>query len=157
MSETLVDFAAERAVLSGVYQYGENAYDDVSDIIQNANTFYDETNQALYKCFEHLITKRELKTLDQSSVMAAAAELGYSFIFERPDELAHVKAIMHSQIKPENVRMWAAQIRKLQISRMLRSQLSSAIVDINKVTGNESIDSIVGIAENCVFDFSQLY
>lgn len=156
MNQPLVDYAAERAVLSGIYQYGENSYDDVSDIIQNSNTFFDETNQALYKCFEYLITKRELKTLDQSSVMAAAHELGLGFIFDRPDELAHVKSVMNSQIKPENVRMWAAQIRKLQISRLLKLQLSSAIFDIEKITGNESIDSIVGIAENCVFDFSQL-
>lgn len=156
MSETLVDYAAERAVLSGIFLYGEAAYDDVSDVIGQPTVFVDETNQALYKCFEYLIEKRELKELDKSSVMSAANELGYGFMFENPDELSHVKAIMNSQVKPDNVRHWAAQIRKLQIARLLKVQLSSAMVDIDKITGNESIDQILGMAENAVFDFGQL-
>ncbi len=156
MNQPLVDFAAERAVLSGIFSYGESAYDDVSDVIGQPQAFFDETNQALYKCFEYLIEKRELKELDKSSVMSAATELGYGYIFERPDELSHVKSIMNGQVKPDNVRHWAAQIRKLQIARMLKTQLLSATFDIDKITGHESIDAILGIAENSVFDFSQL-
>lgn len=156
MEDKLVDFAAERAVLAGIYTYGENAYVDVSDIVQQSTVFADEVNQCLYKCFSYLLEKRELKTLDSSSVMAIANELGYSFIFENPDNLSQVKSIFNSQVRLENVRHWAAQIRKLQVARLLRIQLDTAIIDINKVTGNESIDSIVAIAENAVFDFSEL-
>jgi len=156
MNQSLVDVAAERAVLAGIFHYGANAYDDVSDIIQQPTVFADEVNQALYKCFEYLISKRELKTLDTSSVMASANELGYSFLFDNPDNLSQIKSIFHSQVKIENVRFWGAQLRKLQIARLLRTQLSTAIVDIDKVSGNESIDAIVAIAENAVFDFSSL-
>ena len=154
--QVLVDLAAERAVLGGIYTYGEDAYVDVSDIIQQPTVFSDTSNQALYKIFSFLIEKREMKNLDQSSVMSAANELGFNFLFEKPDELSHVKSILHSQIRLENVRFWAAQIRKLQIARMLRDQLSSAIVDIEQLTGKESVDAIVGIAENSIFDFGEL-
>lgn len=156
MDQSLVDFAAERTVLAGIFNYGETAYVDVVDIVQQPTAFYDEVNQILYKCFSHLIEKRGLKQLDQSSVMGAANELGYSFIFEKPDDLAHIKSVFHSQVRLENVRHWAAQIRKLQIARLLRNQLNSAVVDVEKITGNESIDTIVAIAENAIFDFSDL-
>jgi replicative DNA helicase len=154
--QVLVDLAAERAVLGGIYTYGEDAFVDVSDIIQQPTVFSDSSNQALYKIFQFLIEKRELKQLDQSSIMSAANELGFSYLFERPDELSHVKSIMHSQVRLENVRFWAAQIRKLQVARLLRDQLSSAIVSIEQLTGKESVDAIVGIAENAVFDFGEL-
>lgn len=156
MNLPLTDLAAERAVLAGIYKYGENAYADVSDIIQQTTVFSDEANQAIYKCFSHLIEKREMKSLDQSSVMAAANELGYSFLFDNADELSHVRSIFSTQVNLENVRYWAGQIRKLEIGRLLKNQLSSAIFDIDKITGTESVDSIVAIAENAVFDFSQL-
>lgn len=156
MNQPLTDFAAERAVLAGIFHYGANAYDDVSDVIQQPSVFADEVNQALYKCFEYLIAKRELKTLDISSVMAAANELGFSFLFDHPDNLSQIKSIFHSQVKLENVRFWGGQLRKLQIGRLLRNQLNAAIVDIDKIDGNESVDAIVAIAENAVFDFSSL-
>lgn len=156
INQKLVDPAAERAVLAGIYHYGEVAYDEVSDIVQQSTTFDDEINQIVYKCFTYLLEKKELKVLDQSSVMAAANELGFSFIFEKPDDLSHIKSIFHSQVQLNNIRVWAAQIRKLHIARMLRTQLSTAIVDIEKVTGNESVDAIVAIAENSVFDFGEL-
>lgn len=156
MNTNLVDYAAERTVLAGIFHYGEEAYSDVSDIISQASTFVDEVNQCLYNCFSHLIEKRELKKLDQSSVMAAAHELGYSFIFEKPDDLSQVRTIFNSQVRLDNVRYWAGQIRKLHIARLLKNQLESAIVDVSKVTGSESVDTILAIAENAVFDFSQL-
>lgn len=150
------DLVAERSVLAGIYTYGENAYIEVADVIQQPTAFMDETNQALYKCFSHLIEKKGLKNLDQSSVLSASGELGYSWLFEKPEQLSHVKTIFNSQIRLENVRLWAAKIRKLQIARMLRLQLETAIVDVNKINGSESVDAIVGIAENAVFDFSEL-
>lgn len=156
MSEPLVDLAGERAVLAGIYSYGEDAYLDVSDIIQQPTVFTDKTNEALWKCFSYLIEKRELKNIDQSSVLSAANELGFSYLFEKTEELSHVRSIFNSQVKLENVRFWAGQIRKLQIARMLKNQLSSAIFDIDKITGSESVDSIVAIAENAIFDFGEL-
>ena len=150
------DLIAERSVLAGVYTYGENAYIEVADVIQQPTAFVDDTNQALYKCFSHLIEAKGIKLLDQSSVLSAAHELGYSWLFEKPEQLSHVKTIFNSQIRLENVRLWASKIRKLQIARLLRQQLETAIFDVNKLTGAESVDAIMGIAENAVFDFGEL-
>ena len=49
MSEMiLTDPAAERAVLSGVFNYGNNAYFDVAGIV-NENTFTVDSNAGIFK------------------------------------------------------------------------------------------------------------
>ena len=57
----LVDPAAERAVLSGIFCYGEEAYLDVSDLISKPESFQIDVNQAIYQCYKHLFEKRESK------------------------------------------------------------------------------------------------
>ena len=53
----LSDVGAERAVLSGICQYGLDAYIDVSDII-TANTFTQQYNQTLYRCLASFFDRR---------------------------------------------------------------------------------------------------
>lgn len=149
------DLAAERAVLSGIYQHGENAYLDITDFVQT-DTFSDATNQAFFQCLCHLYEKRGMKQFDQASIMAAASELQLSWLFTDPNEVKHLKSLMNGRVLLENVRTWGAQIRKLQIARLLRTQLEAACVSIDELRGNEPIEQVLGIAENAVFDFTSL-
>ena len=50
----LTDPAAERAVLSGIFNHGNSAYFDVSDIV-NENTFTVDSNAIIYKCLKHIL------------------------------------------------------------------------------------------------------
>ena len=45
----LCDVSSERAVLGGIIRYGENAYLDIADIIQE-KTFTVDSNQIIYRC-----------------------------------------------------------------------------------------------------------
>jgi len=152
----LVDPAAERAVLSGIFCYGEEAYLDVSDLISKPESFQIDVNQAIYQCYKHLFEKRESKSIDQASLISAANELSLDFIFSSPDNQSILRSVMHGQIRKENVRYMAARVQKLHIARMLRNQLSYAISDIEKITGQESVSKIISIAENTIFDFSSI-
>lgn len=156
MIDSLVDAAAERAVLSGIFSYGEECFLDVSDIITKPESFKIDINQAVYTCYQHLFNVREQKTIDQASLMSAASELNLNFLFDNQDNQSCIRAIMHGQVRKENVRYMAGRIQKLHIARMLKNQLSFAITDIENITGQESIDRILAIAENTVFDFSSL-
>src|SRR5690606_16173950 len=60
------------------------------------------------------------------------------------------------RIEASNARRYAAQIRKLEIGRLLHQQLEEAQTDISKISGNETIANILGLAENRIFDFSSL-
>jgi replicative DNA helicase len=153
--DKLTDVIAERSVLSGLYQHGEQALLDVIDILQN-ETFTDEINQGLYKAFKHLYEKQNIKQFDTSSIISALKELQYDWIYERAENLRYLKSIFNAKVRLDNVRTWAAQIRKLQIARLLYEQLQSACVDIQEIKGSEPISQILGIAESAIFDFSNL-
>ena len=49
----LCDPASERAVLAGICNYGEDAYLDVADIVQESS-FTIDSNEIIYKCLKYL-------------------------------------------------------------------------------------------------------
>jgi len=63
---------------------------------------------------------------------------------------------IHTTIKLENIRAWAAKARKLEIANLLKAQLDEAGEEVSKVRGDEPIEHILGIAEKKIFDFTTL-
>lgn len=150
----LCDPAAERAVLAGIYTYGENAYLDIADIIQDSS-FTVDSNTILFKCLKHLFEHSHSK-IDIASIYSAAQEIGVSHILSKKEETQHLKAITDFPVSLENVRKFAAKIRKLEIARLLRKQLELAQDKILEVNGTEPISSIIGLAEDSIFNFTSL-
>lgn len=153
--EKLSDLAAERAVLAGLFHFGQSVYLDIANFVQK-DTFVDKSNQALFHCLHNLFTEKNVDKADNASMVSVAYELGYAWLFEKQDEARHVKSIFNTIIKEENVATWAAKIRKLQIARLLKEQLSQANLALDDVKGTEPITKIFGIAESAIFDFTSL-
>jgi len=153
--EELVDLAAERAVLAGVFTYGEDTYLDVSYLLR-ASTFTDDSNHIIWKCLKHLYEEKEIKEFDQASVLASASELNYSHMLDRPDEIKHLASIFHTKVLQSNVVTWAAKLRKLEIARLIREQLKDADRNLSDIKGTEPIEVILGMAEDAVLDFSTI-
>lgn len=157
MSKNLLvlnDPAAERAVLAGIYRYGEDAYLDVADIVQDSS-FTIDSNSIIFKCLKHLCDNNH-QTIDIASIYSVAQDLGVSHVLSKKEEAQHLKAITDFPVSLENVRKFAAKIRKLEIARLLRQQLENAGDKLLEINGNEPITSILGIAEDAVFNFSSL-
>jgi replicative DNA helicase len=150
----LCDPAAERAVLAGICQYGEAAYLDIADIIQETS-FTIDSNSIIFKCLKTLCENNQSK-IDIASIYSTAQEVGVSHILSKKEETQHLKAIMDFPVSLENVRRFAAKIRKLEIARLLRKQLEQTQDKILEVTGNEPISSIIGLAEDSIFNFTSL-
>jgi replicative DNA helicase len=91
-----------------------------------------------------------------ASIYAAAQDIGVSNIFSKKEEAQHLKAIIDFPVSLENVRKFAAKIRKLEIARLLRKQLEQAGDKLLEINGTEPIASILGVAEDAVFNFSSL-
>ena len=53
----LCDTAAERAVLAGICKYGEDAYLDIADIIQDTS-FTVDSNKTIYQCIKNILMRR---------------------------------------------------------------------------------------------------
>lgn len=151
----LCDPAAERAVLAGICSYGENAYLDVADIIQESS-FTIDSNSIIFKCLKTLFESENKSKIDIASIYSVAQELGVANVLNKKEEAQHLKAIMDFPVSEENVRKFAAKIRKLEIARLLRKQLEQTQDKILEVTGNEPISSIIGIAEDSIFNFTSL-
>ena len=152
---TLCDAAAERAVLAGMYNYGEDTYLDIADIVQESS-FTIDSNGMIFKCLKTLFDSHNHSKIDIASIYSVAQELGFASILAKKEETQHLKAIIDFPVSQENVRKFAAKIRKLEIARLLRKQLSIAQEKILDVTGNESISSILAVAEDSVFNFTSL-
>jgi replicative DNA helicase len=151
----LCDPASERAVLSGICKYGEDAYLDVADILQESS-FTIDSNSIIYKCLKHICENGSNITIDIASIYATGQDLGVANLLSKKEEAQHLRAILDFPVSLENVRKFAAKIRKLEIARLLRKQLEHAGDKLLEINGNESITSILGVAEDAVFNFSSL-
>jgi replicative DNA helicase len=149
----LCDPSAERAVLSGILQYGEDAFLDVSDLIQES-TFTVDSNQLIFRCLKTICEKHQKPNIDLALIYSTAQELEIGHILTKKEEALHLKAISDFPVNLENIRKFAAKIRKLEIARLLHKQLKTAQDKILDVNGSESISSIIGIAEDSVFNFA---
>jgi len=150
----LCDPSAERAVLAGICTFGDSAYLDVADIVQESS-FTIDSNSIIFKCVKSLCEDNHPK-IDIASIYSKAQELGVSHILSKKEEAQHLKAIMDFPVSLENVRKFAAKIRKLEIARLLRKQLELAQDKILEINGSEPISSIIGLAEDSIFNFTSL-
>jgi len=151
--KALCDIAAERAVLSAICQFGENSFLDVSDIITN-KTFTVDYNQLIYSCIKHTFNNNQTTEIDVASIYSAGEELGIGNILLRPEILEHINSLFNFPVNQNNIRKFAAKIRKLEIARQLREKLKTTSDSLLELNGTENISHILGIAETSVFEFS---
>ena len=150
----LCDPSAERAVLSAIFQYGDQAFLDITDIVQES-TFTIDSNQFLYKCLKKICDGGgQHDTIDIASIYSIAQELGLSHILNKKEEAQHLKAIKDFPVNLDNVRKFASKIRKLEIARSLHRELGSTQEKLLDVNGSESISAILGIAEDSILNVS---
>lgn len=151
----LSDPAAEKVVLASCYRYGKSAYLDVVDLVL-PSTFTVEYNEILFACFQHIFDTLELDKPDVATLHSAANDLGLAFKIQKSECALHIKQIIEFNCEPKTARKLAGKIRKLEIARLLRKELEKAQDNILELTGNESITKILGVAENAVFNFSDV-
>ena len=149
----LSDPSSERAVLAGIIKYGEDAFLDIADIVTELS-FTIDSNQIIYRCLRHICEKYSKPSIDIALIYSSAQELDISHIMSKKEEAQHLKAIYDFPVNLENVRKFAAKIKKLEIARSLHNQLGDIQDKLLDVNGSESIASIIGIAEDSIFNFS---
>jgi replicative DNA helicase len=150
----LNDLPSERAILAGIFRYGSEAYYDVSDIVSESS-FTDESNVVLFSCMKHVLEADDSTSMDAPTMMSAAKELGFSDFFNT-QEVQHMSSVIKFPVLLENVRRFAAKIRKLEIARMMYDQLDLTKQKYLDIKGDESIAKILGIAEDAVMDVTSI-
>lgn len=145
------DTAAERAVLAGLCQHGSSALVDINDLI-DIDSFSSDSNKIIYKCLTSALEKSD--SIDIPLILSSATEFGLYEHITQKTEMDYIKSLFNFSVKLENVRKLAGKVKKLEIAKNIQSKLRTAYEDIGKVTGNESIDHILEIAESPIFDLS---
>lgn len=145
------DIAAERAVLAGLAQFGTTGYVDIADIV-DINCFTLESNQIMFKCLKKSLEQSD--TVDIASILSSATSLGFDYIANNKSEIEFIRALFQTPIKIENLRKFGAKLRKLEIARRVQDKLQSAYKELGDITGNESIDKILSVAESPIFELS---
>lgn len=148
----LSDVGAERAVLAGIFQYGNDGYIEVSDII-DSKTFTIESNKFIYQCIEHAI--KHNPQLDIPVFLSAANDLGLSEFFREKVEIEYLRSLTNFPIELANIRGQAKKIKKLEIGRQVQYKLKIAHNKIDNITGNETVDEILAFAEEPIFGLIQ--
>ena len=155
LNSNLADLPAERAVLGGLFQYGQEAYLDVADFVK-VGTFSDVTNQAIYRSLKHLFEQKGFDHVEEADLTAALHETGMEHVLSKSEDVRYIRSIVNARVGLSNIRRWAAKLRKLEISRLLTEQLEMAKTNIYELSGDEPIEHILGLAENAIFDFTTL-
>jgi len=150
MSKRLGDQGAETAVLAGLFAYGLESYVEISDIIDH-NSFCSQNNQLIYRCIEKILSKEA--SVDLPSLLSAADQLGFSEIIQTKQELQYIKSLMDFPVNKDNVIHFAAQVKKFEFARKIRSIANKIGKDIEDINGDEDIDEIISIAEGPLTEF----
>jgi replicative DNA helicase len=152
MSEKLCDVGSERAVLSGICQYGEDTFIDISTVL-NVNTFSNTRNQLLFNSLDNLF-KSGVKQVDKPSLISQINSLGFSDQLLDKQGVDYINTLFNTKIHKENIIKQAAKIATLSIARTAQSKHIEAYNNLKEITGSESIDHVLSISEKPVFDMS---
>lgn len=150
MEDTLLDIGAERAILSGLLQYGIDAYVTISDII-SADSFGNKNNKIIYNCIDYIITNDQRP--DIATLLSAAEKLNYIEQINTKQELKYIQSLYDFPINKENIFSFAIQLKKFEFARKIKKLTNKVHHDIGNIKGTETINEIIGILENPVTDF----
>lgn len=146
------DPAAERAVLSSYFQHGKDAYIESCDIVDD-ECFLIDSNKIVFKCLKHYYQDENSK-IDIPTFLSIANSLGYKEFFESKDEKKYLNSLTILPVELKNTRKLAAKLTKLKIANNLKKEIDIASTELQTVTGDETLSTILGIAEQRIFEFT---
>jgi replicative DNA helicase len=142
---SLKNIASERAVLAGLFQYGQESLLEV-ELLVNEDSFTVDANKVLYKCILHALKDKE--SAGYTDILSSAKSLQLDEYVEKNEVLKHMSGIMNTPIHIDNVLEHAKKLKRLEFARKIQSELRTIYTDLNKVTGDESITEILSLTES---------
>ena len=137
------NIASEEAVLAGIYNHGIDAFIDVDGLI-NENTFTTDVNRVIYKCLKHSLNSGQ--SVNYSDFLSSAQSLNLTEFTDKNKEA--INNVFSLKTSLETIRQHAQKIARLEFVRKLQSELPSINKQLNDISGDESLSSILALAES---------
>tara|TARA_R100000152_G_C6781331_1_gene215615 strand:+ start:3345 stop:4826 length:1482 start_codon:yes stop_codon:yes gene_type:complete len=144
LDSSLVNVASERAVLAGLFQHGQESLAEIQ-ILLGEDSFTLDTNKVLYKCIVHAL--RDHTKAGYTDILSSAKSLQLDEYVEKNEVLKHISGIMNTPVHIDNVAEHAKKLKRLEFARKSQAELRNIYVNLNKVTGDESITEILSTIE----------
>jgi replicative DNA helicase len=145
IESNLSNVASERAVLAGLFQYGKESLIEV-ELLVNEDSFTLDTNKVVYKCILHALKDKE--SIDYTDILSSAKSLQLEEYVAKNEVLKHISGIRNTPIHIDNIAEHAKKLKRLEFARKVQSELRPIYANLNKITGDESINEILSIAES---------
>lgn len=113
-----------------------------------------DSNQIIWKCADAILSENPRAKLDYPTFLGAAKSFSLDKVFEDTGELTHLRGVMNAEVKLENVRSLAGVVKKLEVARNGYGKLVEAQQNLLELTGRESINQILGAAEQPIIDWT---
>lgn len=137
----------EKTVLSGICQFGEDALIDVSDII-STESFVDQKNQIFFKILTSIIADN--KVVDVPTIYSYSKGFGLESFVDK--NAAYLNELIQEKTELKNIRQHAKSLMKLHLIRRASIKHKQAYEELQKLTGNETVDEILSVSESPILD-----
>lgn len=151
--ESLCDPAAEMAILSACFNHGEDCYLEISDLVQPAS-FTIEYNELFFVCLKHMFENMGCKQPDLPTLNSAACSMNLAGLLSSKSCSNHINQLVKFPTRKENVGLLAAKLRRLQIARQIKSSLQATLMEVDRLTGDETLSEVFRIVESPIFNLS---
>jgi replicative DNA helicase len=148
----LQNLPVERAVLAGICQFGLEVYVEL-DFLQ-AEYFSHELNQVIFTCLQDVINNNQ--NIEYLSIFSTAQKLGVYELINKSTEMSFIRSLFNFPINKDNIPKFAAKLTKLKLARDIKKTLSVCDKSMTKVTGDESVEDIIGMVETPIMEVTSL-
>lgn len=152
IKKELHDSAAERLVIAGLLQHGEESFYEINDII-NSNSFHNTENRLIFTAISKLIIEQKIKKPDGLSVVALINGIDKEAV-SKYSLTDYVNVICQNPVPKDNIRPFCQIIQRLYLTRTLKSKLLDAVNELDHISGEETLSQIISHAEKPIIDFT---
>lgn len=149
-NEILMNLPVERAVLAGICQFGLEVYVEM-DFIE-PDYFSHEINQVIFSCLQDIINSGQ--NIEYLTIFSAAQKLGVYELMNKTTEMSFIRSLFNFPINRDNVLKFAAKLAKLKLARDMKKTLVTCDKSLNKITGDESVEDIIGLVEDPILEIT---
>jgi len=151
-TRSLYDPVAERLVLSAILKFGGDVIYDIDPVISSSD-FYADENQIIYSALRKLVIDEGISKPDVASLAGVIHQIDPEAI-KRLGLTKYIGALNQESITKENVGPFANSIARLGLARNLKSRMELGLSALDKVSSDNTISEIIGIAESPLVEFT---